>query len=108
MTGEIGVLYQNGQQIGGFFDWEIRVDLVPSEGFGRDSWSSWKVNAKRTTAVNYWLLGKPNGSVFDAEFYQHINDQLILMDAGKVSMEFPEENAFNTKLLGLIEIIWMN
>ena len=104
MTGDIGVLYQNGKQVGGIFDWEISAGM---DSIAKDSWVERKV-AKQITAQSYWLVNKPNGDIFDVKFYQHIKGQLVLMDTGTVGLKLPEINILDRTLPASLRLRWMN
>jgi len=104
MTGKIGVLYQNGKQVGGIFDWEISAGM---DSTAKNSWVERKV-AKQITAQSYWLVNKPNGDIFDAEFYQHIKGRLVLIDTGTVRLNLPEANILDRTLLAPLRLRWMN
>lgn len=102
MNGEIGVLYQ-GEQVGGVFDWEIEGIM------GEGSKGRWKapIVTKKVTALNYWLIKKPNGDIFKVELYQRVKNQLVLIDAGKVKLKLPETDILDKKLLARLRLRWI-
>ena len=104
MNGQIGVLYQNGKQIGGIFDWEINAGMG---SYAKDDWIEIKV-AKQITAQSYWLLNKPKDDIFEARFYQYIEGRLILIDIGTVKVKLPEVDILNKTLPAPLRLRWMN
>ena len=104
MNGQIGILYQDGKQVGGVFDWEISagMDRVAKEG-----WVERKV-AKQITAQSYWLVKKPNGDTFDVKFYEHIKGRLVLIDTGTVRLKLPEVNILDKRLPAPLRLNWTN
>ena len=109
MNGDIGVLYQEGKQIGGFFDWEMNISLESStwqEGGG--DWVNWEVTPPKITAISYWLVQKPKGTAFRADFYQYIRNQLVLADSSMVEIDLPEKNILGRRFWAPIRMKWMN
>ena len=104
MEGAIGVLYQDGEQVGGIFNWGISAGM---DNYAKDDWVEVKV-AKMVTAQSYWLVNKPNGDTFDVKFYQHMEGQLVLIDTGTVGLNLPEVNVLNKTLPAPLRLIWMN
>ncbi len=102
MNGELGVLYQGGKQVGGFFDWEIDLTLVPTM---RNGWYSFKA-FKRITIQSYWLINAPDGSCYEAKLYKAIRGQLILMDSGRVEVNLPNRT-LDRRLCIPLEIRWI-
>ena len=101
MDGELGVLYQD-KQIGGVYDWTVIVSLDTSiyKGFKRNKPS------KKILVMGYWLLEKPKGNEFNIELYKQVNEQLVLMDAGIVKIDFPDKT-LDRKLLAKLELEWV-
>lgn len=99
MNGELGVIYQNGKQVGGFYDWEI--ELAPNSTI-RDGWREFKLN-KEISAISYFLLKTPISNTFDAEFYKVKNKQLILIGRGKIVIDLSDKT-LNCRLHIPIEI----
>ena len=110
MNGEIGVLYQDGRQIGGFYDWEITINLEQSSWgeLGQGDWLEWQVSPQYITAVSYWLVHKPKDMTFRADFYQYIRNQLVLVDSSIVQIQLPEVNVIGKRLWAPIRMKWMN
>lgn len=101
MNGEIGVLYQD-KQVGGVYSWDILVSLDTSiyKGFKHSKPS------KKILIMGYWLLSEPKGNEFNIELYKQVNDQLVLMDAGVVKIDFPDKT-LDKKLLAQLELGWV-
>jgi len=103
LEGQIAVLYQNGKQTSGLYDWESRVILDYTT---KDGMKEYKPH-KRISARSYWLVEPVKDNEFDAEFYQVMNDNLILMDAGRVVIDFPDCHTIDRRLYAPIEIRWV-
>jgi len=103
MEGKLGVLYQNGEQVAGVYDWEVNLawDSSVSKGWQKS------IVIKRITAQSYWLVEPIKDNEFEAEFYQTLNNQLVLMDAGKVKVNFPDIETINRRLYAPIDIRWL-
>jgi len=103
LEGQIAVLYQEGKQVAGLYDFETRILLDYT------TVNSMKVykSHKRINARSYWLVEPVKENEFDAEFYQILNDNLILMDAGKVCIDFPDCHTVDRRLYAPIEIRWV-
>ena len=103
MNGEIAVLYQSGKQVAGVYDWQISVwfeNLVVNE-------VKEYLPRKEITARSYWLVKPVKKNEFDIEFYQRIQDSLVLMDTGKVVVRFPDTKTLNRRLDTPIEMRWI-
>lgn len=103
MIGVIGTLSQDNKQVGGIFNWSI--DGVVAQGrMGR-----WKAPhiSKKVTARSYWLLTEPDGDIFKVDFYQQLNNQLILIDTGKVKLGLPDTTTLNRTLLAPLTLRWI-
>ncbi|KKL71757.1 hypothetical protein LCGC14_2091740 [marine sediment metagenome] len=103
MDGQIGVLYQKGEQIAGITNWEITLYLDKTVIKG---WSSPKVSNKNITAWGYWLTRKPEGDEYEAHFYQQFNNELILIDRSIVKVSIPDA-PLGKKMLCELEIFWI-
>ena len=103
LEGQIGVLYQEGKQVGGLYDWEFHIILDYTT---KDGMKEYKPH-KKIDARSYWLVEPVKENVFDAEFYQVMNDRLILMDAGKVAIDLPDCATIDRRLYAPIEIRWV-
>jgi len=103
LEGQIGVLHQDGRQVAGVYDWETRVILDYTT---KDGMKEYKPR-KKIDARSYWLVEPVEENVFDAEFYQVLNDNLILMDAGKVVIDFPDCGTIDRRLYAPIDIRWV-
>jgi len=102
MEGQIGVLYQEGKQIGGVFDWQYSIALEPMP---KKNWTDWKAGSPNITALSYWLLRKPDSPIFQADLFQFIRGHLALVDSSIVEIKFPDFT-LNKKLLGPVKMIW--
>jgi len=103
LEGQIAVLYQEGKQTAGLYDWESHVILDYTT---KDNMKTYKSH-KRIDARSYWLIEPVKENEFDAEFYQVLNDNLVLMDAGKVVIDFPDCHTVDRRLYASIEIRWI-
>jgi hypothetical protein len=102
LEGQIAVLYQ-GEQVAGLYDWSLRVILDYTT---KDNMREYKSH-KRIEARSYWLVEPVKDNEFDAEFYQVINDNFVLMDAGKVAIDFPDCHTVDRRLYAPIEVRWI-
>lgn len=102
-SGQIAVLYQDKKQIGGLRDWDCRVVLNYTI---KDGVKEYKP-IKYIDARSYWILGPIKENVFDAEFYSVINNRLILLDSGKVVIDFPDTRTLDRRLYAPIDIRWV-
>jgi hypothetical protein len=100
---QIATLKQNGKQVGGLYDTEIRVIL---QYVTKDGMKDYKPT-KKLSAMSYWLLEPVKSNEFDAEFYQVLNNELILMDAGKVVIDFPDVRTLDRRLYAPIDVRWI-
>jgi hypothetical protein len=103
ITSQIATLKQNGKQVGGLYDSEIRIVLQYTTVDGMKEYKP----VKKITALSYWLL-EPCDNEFEAEFYQVVNNDLILMDAGKVVIDFPDCHTIDRRLYAPLEIRWIS
>ena len=101
--GQIASLKQNGKQVAGLYDWDCRVILNYST---KDGMRDYKPT-KKLFALSYWLIEPVQDNEFEAEFYQVFNNNLILMDAGKVVIDFPDCHTLDRRLYAPIEIRWI-
>ncbi len=79
MNGEIGILFQDGKQIAGFYDWTIDVQLM--KGLQNN-----RVMVK-ATADRFWVLCSPSQSEIRASYYRLIGERLVLMNKSSVQVE---------------------
>ena len=103
LTSQIATLNQNGKQVGGLYDSEIRVILQYTTVDGMKEYKS----LKRITALSYWLLVPIQNNEFDAEFFTVQSNQLVLIDAGKVRINFPDVSTLNQRLYAPIDVRWV-
>ncbi len=90
MTGEIGKLSLNGEQVGGFKYWTAIQNRRTLE--------------TRVIASRFWLLKEFNGNKLRADFYSHVpNDKLELVYSADVTIDFPEYD-INKMMLNSIEM----
>jgi len=102
MNGQIGVLRQNGKQVGGIYDWMISLVY---DSTVNDGWEKFKV-IKHITAQSYWLVVIPSDNIFDIELYKKIEGQLVLVDAGEVGINLPDTETLDRKLYAPLELVW--
>lgn len=77
MTGEIGQLSLNGEQVGGFKYWTAIQNRRTLE--------------TRVIASKFWLFKEVNSNKLQADFYSHEpNDKLELVYSAGVTIDFPE------------------
>lgn len=103
MEGAIGVLYQDSEQVGGVFDWSITIGLKQS---AREGWEEWGATPPKIAATSYWLLHKPRDTTYQADFFQYIQEQLVLMDSSIVQVEFPDLT-IGKRLWAPVRMKWM-
>ncbi len=83
MTGEIGKLSLDGEQVGGFKYWTAIQNRKTLE--------------TRVIASKFWLFKEVNGDKLRADFYSHVpNDKLELVYSADVSIDFPEHTLNKT------------
>ena len=86
MNGQIGVLHQDNEQIGGFRNWTIKSDLAPVQS--NTGWASyqpsWKALGKKP-----FFLKVPRDNIFDVTFYTVINNVLVEVYKEKVKAILP-------------------
>ena len=104
LTSQIATLNQNGKQVGGLYDSEIRVILQYST---KDGMKEYKP-LKRITSMSYWLLEPVQDNEFDAEFFTIQSNQLVLIDAGKVRIDLPDVRTLNQRLYAPIDVRWLS
>jgi hypothetical protein len=102
MIGEIGTFTRDGEQVGGFKDWELTLKMTSiNQAAGR------KYSKIQTTATckSFWLLKDP-GEI-TANYFQLVGDTLALVSQSNVTIDFGKyelEKMINRPL----EMIWMN
>ena len=92
MFGQLGALYQDGKQLGVFYDWSL--DLSITRLNSADS-RVYKVRAIKSIASRYFLFSEPTEGEITANYYQLIKGQLVLMATHTVKINKPE-------------LLWMN
>ncbi len=102
MDGELATLYQLGKQVGGLFDWQIDFSFLSGV---RNGWYEHKP-IKHILARGYWLILAPDSFCFKADFYKVIQGQLVLMDAGKIEIDFPIRT-LDQRLYAPIDVRWI-
>ena len=102
MDGQIGVLKQNGKQVGGIYDWSVSLvyDSTVSKG-----WTKLKI-IKNIYAQSYWLTEIPTDNIYDIELYKKVDSQLVPMDAGVVGIKLPDIETLNQRLYAPLELKW--
>jgi len=104
LEGQIGVLYQEGKQVAGIYDWESHIIL---DSTTVDGMKVYKPH-KHISARSYWLVEPVKENVFYAEFYQTMLDNLILIDAGNVAIDFPDCATLDRRLYAPINVTWIS
>jgi len=104
LSGEIGVLRQHGKQVAGLYSWEIRLILQYTTVDGMKEYKP----VKKITALSYWLLEPIQDNEFDAEFFTVQSNQLVLIDAGKVVIDFPDVRTLDQRLYAPIDVRWIS
>ena len=103
LISQIATLKQNGRQVGGLFDCEIRVILQYTTVDGVKEYKP----IKRISAMSYWLIESVKDNEFEVEFYQVLNNDLILIDSGKVVIDFPDLRTLDRRLYAPIDVRWL-
>ena len=104
LQSQIATLKQNGKQVGGLYDCEARVILQYTTVNG---WKEYKP-LKKITALSYWLLEPIQSNEFDAEFFTVNSNQLVMVDAGRVVIDFPDLRTLDRRLYAPLEIKWVS
>ncbi len=104
MNGELGVLYQEGKQVGGVYDWQVDIIPIPTI---RDGWWEYKVK-KEITAKSYWLTIAPANNQFNIQLLKVVRGQLVLMDSGRVEIDLPSVRILNCKRTIPLELRWIS
>lgn len=97
MKGRIGGLYENGQQVGGFLDWEFEMVFADgSDGIAKTyKFSKWKL-----TASSYWLFSAVNN--VDVHLY-HDTGTSYWEGSGLINSRL--EQVFDTMIHQQIQIL---
>jgi hypothetical protein len=102
MIGDIGTFTVDGEQVGGFKDWELTLRLTAINQADGRKYS--KVQTKATCKA-FWLLKEP-GEV-TANYFQLVGDTLALVSQSKVEVNFGKYEL--KKMINRpLEMIWMN
>ena len=92
----LGVLKQGGEQVGGFFEWEISHSLLTLPQ--RDKWTNYKEGGWRATGKRPWFLVKPDGDEFDVTFYSFLRGKLVEHHSVRVKGRLPSSYPLNEYL----------
>ena len=103
LTAQVAILNQDGKQVGGLFDCEIRVILQYTTVNGMKEYKP----VKKITALSYWLLEPIRNNEFDAEFFTVNSNQLVTVDAGRVVIDFPDVRTLDQRLYAPIDVRWI-
>uniref|UniRef100_A0A6M3L8B7 Uncharacterized protein n=1 Tax=viral metagenome TaxID=1070528 RepID=A0A6M3L8B7_9ZZZZ len=103
LTAQVATLNQDGKQVGGLFDCEIRVILQYTTVDGMKEYKP----VKKIVALSYWLLEPIQSNEFDAEFFAVNSNQLVSIDAGRVVIDFPDLRTLDRRLYAPIEVRWV-
>ena len=103
LVGEIGVLYQEGKQVAGIYGWEIHcwLEYVVTKGY-----KDYKP-IKKISARAYWLNKEIEDNDFYAEFYKKVDGNLVILDAGNVSINFPDTKTLDRRLDAELKMDWL-
>ena len=104
LTAQVATLNQDGKQVGGLFDCEIRVILQYTTVDGMKEYKP----VKKIVALSYWLLEPIQSNEFDAEFFAVNSNQLVTIDAGKVKIDFPDLRTLDRRLYAPINVNWIS
>jgi len=103
MDGELGALFQEGRQVGGFFDWHIDIPLHEmTSGQHRE----FVIGKCRAMASRFWMLERPNGKAMEVRFYFHRNGALLLASINEVIVELPGEYELNKVIERRVSMTW--
>jgi hypothetical protein len=83
MYGQLGALYQDGKQLGGFYDWTLDLSMTHLET--ADS-RVYKVHAIKSIASRYYLFSEPTEGEITANYYQLIKGKLVLMARHNITL----------------------
>lgn len=83
MTGDIGTFTVDGEQVGGFKDWELTLRMTALNTPDGRKYS--KVQTK-ATCKSFWLLKNP--CEITANYFQLVGDTLALVSQSKVEVNF--------------------
>jgi len=103
VIGCIASLRQHGKQVGGILNWSIDGRFES----GRMGMCAAPKVFKSVKANSYWLISEPNSDIFEVDFYQQINNQLVLMDTGKVKVGLPDTTTLNRILSAPLTLRWI-
>ncbi len=103
LSGQVVVLNQNGEQVGGLFDWSTNVVMNYTTKDGSREYKP----TKHIDAQSYWLLEHLDSNEFDAEFFVVQGGQLLLIDKGNVVIDFPDLVTLDQRLYAPIEVRWL-
>ncbi len=105
MNGELGTFIQDGQQIGGFFDWisDLLLDSFPTKERAQE----FRMKGLKLRTEEIWLLKKPSGPQMVVRLYQHIGDRMVLVMQRDAIVDLPTI-PLNQKLKHPLEISWMS
>jgi len=103
LTSQIATLKKDDKQVGGLYDCEIRVILQYTTVNGMKEYKP----VKKITALSYWLLEPIQSNEFDAEFFTVNSNQLVIIDAGKVVIDFPDLRTLDRRLYAPIDVRWV-
>ncbi|MDD5510915.1 MAG: hypothetical protein PHI12_08895 [Dehalococcoidales bacterium] len=101
-NGEVGVLLQDGRQIGGFMGWSIILLLNSKE---KQDGREYKKSSVRAKAQKFWLFEKPTGEI-TAKYYGLVEDTLAIISQSKIEADFGEYE-LNKMIPRMLEMIWI-
>jgi len=79
MEGECGVFYNDGQQIGGCYSWELDNKFIKILS---GDWNRYKLVQAKVKTRSWWMFESMTS--FDAEFFIHRNNRLITLGRYKI------------------------
>ena len=92
MTGEIGKLSLNGEQIGGFKYWTAMVQKKPPY--------------TRVVASKFWIFKKPETNNITAGFFYDTGDDLKQVLEKEVTIKLPEKYELGTMMVSPLEMVF--
>ena len=101
-SGDIGTLWVEGRQVGGFLNWTIQVTVVPgSKGKLRTN----KVTQWKATARRFWLLEEFGTDRMQAIFYCNDGMDLKQVSQNQVRVQLPVDYPLNQAISGEL-VMW--
>jgi len=103
VEGEIGVLRQDGRQVAGVYNWLSRIRLNYTVVDNVKEYKPTKI----ITALSYWIVEPLTSNEFNIELYKAIGEDLVIMEAGKVTIDFPDTTTIGRRLNAPVSMSWV-